>query len=81
MTAALLFILIGVGFTLIFGVGGMIYDFQMRKHGLIKGATQKQLEELTTTLRAMDERLDRMEEHMADQVLDARRPDQLSRGE
>ena len=47
----------------------------------MKGATQKQLEELTATLRAMDERLDRMEEHMADQVLDARRPDQLSRGE
>ncbi len=81
MSAALLFVLIGVGFTLIVSVGGMIKDYQMRKHGLVRGATQKQLQELTATLRAMDERLDRMEEHMADQVLDARRPDQLSRAE
>ena len=80
MTASLLFILIAVGFALVFGVGGMIYDFRMRKHGLMRGTTQGQLEELHATLRAMGERLDSIDERMADQVLNGGRSDELPRG-
>lgn len=80
MQLAFLVLLAGGALVLVSGVAAMIYEFQMRKHGLARGATEKQLEDLHATLTAVQERLEGMEEHMADQVLDAQPPDELPRG-
>lgn len=63
----ILFMLFGTG--LIFGIGGMIHDLYSKKHGLVKGATESQLSEIRALLESLDQRVARIEERQAEQVL------------
>ncbi len=55
---------------LIMGIGGMIHDLYSKKHGLVKGATASQLSEIKALLESLDERVARVEENQAEQLLD-----------
>ncbi len=54
---------------LVIGIGGMIHDLYSRKHGLVKGANESQLSEILTLLESLDQRVARIEENQAEQLL------------
>ena len=64
----ILFMVFGMG--LVMGVAGMIHDLYSKKHGLVKGATESQLKELRALLESLDDRVARIEENQAEQLLD-----------
>jgi hypothetical protein len=68
----ILFMLFAMG--LIMGVGGMIHDLYSKKHGLVKGANESQLAEIKALLESLHERVARIEENQAEQLLDTYEP-------
>jgi len=67
-----LFMLFAMG--LIMGIGGMIHDLYSKKHGLVKGATESQLAEIRALLESLNERVARIEENQAEQLLESYDP-------
>lgn len=63
----ILFMLFAMG--LIMGIGGMIHDLYSKKHGLVKGANESQLAEIRALLESLNERVARIEENQAEQLL------------
>ncbi|MBT3267425.1 hypothetical protein HN371_09750 [Candidatus Poribacteria bacterium] len=70
----ILFMVFGMG--LVMGIAGMIHDLYAKKHGLVKGATESQLKEIRALLESLDDRVARIEENQAEQLLDGYRSDQ-----
>ena len=54
---------------LVMGIGGMIHDLYSKKHGLVKGATEGQLTEIKVLLDSLNDRVARIEENQAEQLL------------
>jgi len=54
-------------------LGALINDQHWKRHKLGKGSAQRRLEDVEGTLRAIEERIARVEQHHADDVLDTYR--------
>jgi hypothetical protein len=54
---------------LVMGIGGMIHDLHSKKHGLVKGTTESQLTEIKVLLDSLNDRVARIEENQAEQLL------------
>jgi hypothetical protein len=70
----MLFLLFGTGVAI--AIAGMVHDLISKKHGLVKGANESQLKEIRALLESLDDRVARIEETQAEQLLDGYRSDQ-----